>query len=223
MRKLRYNFINHSKMRLLCLIVLVGIIACKNTSGNQVEEKLKTEIVEGKDAYGHTEIYSRNVKDYAKQGKYTRYDSLGNLLELAFYKRDTLHGNRVLFYETGDTQTVETYQMGQFDGVFKAFYEEGSLELIGNYTSNTMNGSWKKYYPSGQLMEIVEFKNNEENGPFVEYHENGNLKAEGSYLEGDKEHGPLKLYNEEGQLIRKMDCNRGICRTTWQADKNQKT
>lgn len=64
-------------------------------------------------------------------------------------------------------------------------------------------------------MEEVMFADNEENGPFTEYHKNGSLKAEGNYLNGDNEHGLLKLYNEEGELVRKMQCDSGICQTTW--------
>jgi antitoxin component YwqK of YwqJK toxin-antitoxin module len=83
------------------------------------------------------------------------------------------------------------------------------------YKDGAMEGPWKRYYPSGQLMETVQFSNNEENGPFVEYYENGNLKAEGQYYHGDNEHGLLKLYAENGELIRKMECDSGRCRTIW--------
>ena len=51
----------------------------------------------------------------------------------------------------------------------------------------------------------------------MEYFRNGNLKAEGSYLDGDNEHGLLKLYDETGRLIRKMECEQGVCRTFWRA------
>ena len=81
-----------------------------------------------------------------------------------------------------------------------------------------MTGKWKKYYESGALFEEVTFSDNKENGPFIEYYENGNLKAEGEYLEGDNEHGLLSLYNEKGELERKMECQKGICKTIWKAD-----
>jgi len=81
---------------------------------------------------------------------------------------------------------------------------------------------WKRYYDSGELMEIVNFVENEENGPFVEYYKNGNKKATGNYLDGDNEHGELELFDEQGELIKKMNCNKGICRTSWTKEADTK-
>ena len=54
-----------------------------------------------------------------------------------------------------------------------------------------------------------------------EYFRNGNLEAEGTYRNGDNEHGLLKLYNEEGELIKTMNCEDGVCRTVWKKDQNR--
>ena len=81
-----------------------------------------------------------------------------------------------------------------------------------------MTGKWKGYYDNGALKEEVIFVNNQENGPFIEYYPNGKLKAEGTYLEGDYEQGELKLYNESGELIRRMNCEKGVCKTVWKAE-----
>ena len=178
----------------------------------------KTEIVETEDEFGNILKYTRDTEDFAREGEFTLSTPEGQLLEKATYVNDTLDGLRILFFENGDTATVEQYKMGKFEGPYSVFYENGQLELEGNYINNAMSGKWTRYYQSGKLMEEVNFENNEENGPFVEYYENGNLKAEGSYLDGDNEHGALKLYNENGELVREMDCKKGICRTTWSAE-----
>ena len=81
-----------------------------------------------------------------------------------------------------------------------------------------MSNVWIRYYKNGQKKEEVTFENNEENGPFVEYNENGSLAAKGSYLNGDFEHGLLEIYDGQGVLVRKMNCDKGICNTTWKAD-----
>jgi len=188
---------------LLCACLFLLSTACKS----------RMEQVEHVDSYGYTERYTRDKESYAKEGLYQKFDEEDRLLEEAQYENDTLHGIRVLYYETGDTQVVEHYRQGRFDGPFRAYYESGQLEIDGQYVDNKMSGFWKRYYKSGQLMEKVSFRNNQENGPFIEYHENGNLKAEGNYLNGDNEHGLLKLYDEQGQLLRKMNCDRGVCRT----------
>ena len=167
------------------------------------------------DDHGITEHYYRSTRNNAKQGVYKKVDGQGKLIEEANFVNDTLHGLRIIYYEKGDTQIVENYQKGYFEGAYKAYYESGQLELLGHYVDNTMKGKWYRYYPTGELMEIVTFEGNEENGPFVEFYQNGNKKAEGTYLEGDNEDGLLSLYDEEGTLVRKMECNKGICKTIW--------
>ncbi len=166
------------------------------------------------------ERYGRKKADFAKQGLYERFDSTGVLMEMAHYQNDTLHGERKLFYENGKLQYAEQYAHGAFAGPYIAYYGNGEIELTGQYKDGAMQGKWRRYYDNGQLMEEVHFEDNNENGPFVEYHKNGNLKAEGAYLEGDFEHGLLKMYDEKGELERKMDCNRGICRTTWKREES---
>jgi len=180
--------------------------------------KSKVEQVENIDSYGYTERYQRSKEDFAKQGLYQKFDEQGQLIEEAMYLDDTLNGLRVLYYETGDTQIVETYQGGIFEGPYRLYYESGQLNLSGGYVANEMTGDWSRYYENGQLMERVRFESNAENGPFIEYYENGNLKAEGAYLNGDNEHGLLKLYDEQGELKRKMNCEHGICRTIWKRE-----
>ena len=178
----------------------------------------QTELVETEDEFGNVIKYTRNKKDYAKEGAFLLTTPGGVILEEANYIRDTLNGLRIMFYETGDTAVIEHYEMGKFVGPYKSFYVGGQLELEGSYIGNAMTGAWTRYYESGKLMEVVNFKDSEENGPFIEYYENGELKAEGSYLNGDNEHGELKLYDEQGSLVRKMNCKMGICRTTWEAE-----
>jgi len=78
-----------------------------------------------------------------------------------------------------------------------------------------MTGVWKTYYDTGELKEEVLFKDNNENGPFKKYYKSGKVKYEGVYKDGDHEDGELKLYSEEGELIKKQDCVRGDCNTIW--------
>ena len=164
------------------------------------------------------EVYTRKKVDYAKEGIYEKYADDGVLLEKATYSNDTLNGERLLYFENGNPQYIENYKAGQFEGPYKAYHDNGALKLEGMYVNNAMEGEWKAYYENGQLKEVVQFEANQENGPFIEYYENGKLKAKGSYLEGDHEHGELELYDESGELTRKMQCDKGICRTTWQRD-----
>ncbi len=227
---------NHSNLKLsffnliAVLILFAGLAACSNQSdpsgrtadlpaGETIDDS-ELEVVEKTDAYGNTERYTRRLDDYAKEGKYSKMSPEGNLIESAHYHNDTLHGLRVIYYENGDTQIVEQYEHGLFAGPYQAYYEGGDLELEGIYTANSMEGVWKRYYPNGQLMETVSFQDNQENGPFTEYHENGKLKAEGYYKDGDNEHGLLKIYDQEGELVKTMNCQHGVCRTVWEKEGN---
>ena len=192
-----------------------AFICCTLTLLSACQSKI--EQVEAEDSYGYTEKYERKKADFAKHGLYEKFTADGKKLEEAHYTNDTLNGMRVLYYENGDTQVVETHRMGIFDGPFRAFYDSGELEIEGQYEANVMYGEWKRYYPNGQLMEVVTFAENAENGPFVEYYKNGNKKAEGTYRNGE-ENGLLKKFSLAGEHIRSMNCEDGICRTIWKAD-----
>ncbi len=159
--------------------------------------------------------YTRNKENFAKEGLLTRTAADGTLLEEAQYSNDTLHGFRKLYYLNGALQTEETHVDGAFQGTFKTYYENGQVKLQGEYINNSMEGVWKGYYDGGELKEEVFFKNNNENGPFTEYYQNGKLKAKGNYLEGDNEDGLLELFDKNGELVKKMNCVKRICRTIW--------
>ena len=158
--------------------------------------------------------YSVQKKTEIRHGPYQKFAN-GQLAEEGVYQDGQLHGERILYYANGNAELIENYEMDEFKGLYQAFYESGALHIEGMYSSGAMNGIWKRYYEPGQLMEEVAFENNEENGPFIEYYENGKLKAEGQYRNGDNEHGLLKLYDENGVLVKTMDCLNGICHTKW--------
>ena len=202
-------------LRFLSLFIISFLCLQCNAPSGDAAAASDLERVEDTDSYGYLEMYSRRKSNYAKEGLYTKMDPEDRIVEESFYHNDTLDGPRILYYESGDTQIIENYTKGQFEGIYKAFYENGQLELEGNYEYNSMTGEWKRFYDSGEVMEIVTFSDNEENGPFYEYYKNGNLSTEGYYRNGDNEDGLLKKYNEEGKLIQTMNCEMAICRTIW--------
>ena len=179
----------------------------------------KLETVEVQNEAGQiTARYTHDPESKLKQGKHYLYAADETPLEEADYKDGLLDGERKVFHENGAVQAIETYKEGQFEGQFQSFYESGQLELIGKYSNNEMSGIWIRYYETGEKMEEVTFKGNEENGPFTEYYKNGQLKAQGAYLNGDNEHGELKMFDESGTLVRKMQCEMGRCETTWEEE-----
>ena len=187
----------------IALIGAIALLACNDT-----------ETVE-QESFGMTEKFQVSKKTGLKEGSFEKFNPDGNLFEKANYQEDVLEGERVIYHANGNAEIEETYSAGILDGPYKAWYDDASIELEGQYEEGVMTGVWKRYYRNGQVMEEVTFADNLENGPFIEYHENGNLKAEGQYKGGDREQGLLKLYDENGELYKKMECNDGICHTTW--------
>lgn len=176
--------------------------------------------VEVKDDEGRIVESYRTLKATGqKDGEYKKYSG-GNLIEVANYVSDTLDGKRTIYTTEGVKEIEEWYVNGIYEGSYQTFYPNGQVRLEGNYVNGSMEGEWIKYYDSGKLMERVSMHENAENGPFVEFWENGNLKTEGTYLDGDNEHGELKLYDESGELEKTMQCQRGICHTTWKREMN---
>jgi antitoxin component YwqK of YwqJK toxin-antitoxin module len=187
--------------------IFLSILLCACSSPESLE------FVEKKDDFGYTLKFHRKPASGALQGWLNKYDTANRLIESAHYDNDTLHGLRILYFDNGDTMSLETYNRGSFEGLFRAWHENGKIEIEGTYADNAMAGIWKAFYENGRLKETVTFANGAENGPFVEYFEDGTLKAEGTYRDGDNEHGLLRVYDESGQLLRTMMCDMGVCKT----------
>jgi len=212
---------------LLVLIFLPMIIwrCSDNDRGKQgtdvtpAKKEVMLEKVESRDEDGNLITYSKLVHSSAKEGIFRKMSPDSVLIEVANYHNDTLDGRRILFSMKGDTETIETYRKGKFEGPYLSYYQNGKLAFTGLYQNNSMEGIWERFYESGQLMEKVTFSNNQENGPFVEYNENGSIKTEGTYVNGDNEDGELKMYDKNGMLIRKMQCDNGMCKTIWKKEK----
>jgi antitoxin component YwqK of YwqJK toxin-antitoxin module len=162
-----------------------------------------------------TEQFTRNKKDFAKQGLYQNFYPNGTIKEESHYQNNQLDGVRKFFYANGTIESEESFRNGVQSGVYKKFYPNGTLSLEMFYVNGVLTGVSKGFYENGVLKEQVNFKENEENGPFVEYYDNCNLKAKGSYLDGPNEHDSLYIYDVSGQLERVMFCQSGICHTAY--------
>ncbi len=165
-------------------------------------------------------------KDSFKFGTYTSFDSQGKLFEKSHYNKGLLDGERIIYFPSGTKEVQENYVLGIYQGPYFSYYENGKVNLEAEYIDGKMQGIVKRYYSSGELMEEVTFIDNEENGPFKEYFKNGNIKWEGNYENGDHEIGIIKGYDEQGNLIKKMDCGKYngeyICQTIWTIEEGDK-
>jgi antitoxin component YwqK of YwqJK toxin-antitoxin module len=186
-----------------CLVFC--LIACKKD----------IETVHNTDSDGTKTEYALRVKDSVQHGAYKKFYPSGECFEASTFKDGKLDGVRTIFYKNGTHKTIENYKNGNYEGAIQEFYENGVLKQIGNYTNNVLNGELKNFYPNGNIKEIVAMADNDENGPFKEFYENGVLKTEGTYKDGGKEQGELKMYDASGQLVKIMTCDYGRCYTKW--------
>lgn len=193
---------------MLAWIVLVAVYSCNQQM--MVEEKDQDGVL--------LERYEIS-KDSVKHGEYMAYYPSGSIKESCTYVKGKLNGDRKIFYENGETEIHELYKMDVINGPYKVYHDNGGLKLVVNYYDGVMEGPLKVYYADGVLKEEITMKDNNENGPFKEFHANGNIKWEGQYLNGDNEFGELKEYNEDGVLIRIMQCDSmAVCKTTWKLE-----
>lgn len=157
-------------------------------------------------------------KDSLRHGQLKRYLPNSTLAEESHYTNGKQDGIRILYYENGNPESKATYVNGKLSGTKQVFYDTGELLIDSKYENSEIIGVFKKYYKNGKLQEEVTFANNTENGPFIEYYENGRKKWQGNYLNGDNEFGIIEHFDEDGELIKKLECDSmKICKTIWEA------
>jgi|SRR5687767_1758128 len=189
------------------LILTAFICSCKKDS---LSSKVELDPFTG---FEYT--YSILPNDTINHGPYFKKDSMGILLEKGNYENGELHGVREIYFPDGKVKVRERYNNGTITDLYEYFFPNGKHELKGYYVDGAMYGPWKKYDDQGNLIEVVTMIDNEEMGPFSEYYANGKIQAEGAYIHGPNEDGLLNLFNESGELYKKMLCDSGICVTIW--------
>jgi antitoxin component YwqK of YwqJK toxin-antitoxin module len=153
-------------------------------------------------------------KDSLRHGTYIGFYESGDTFEIAQYTHGKLDGQRRIYHENNQLEILENYVQDSLHGGYKTYYVSGKLKRQMNFEENEIVGKIKVFYENGQLKEEVSMQNNMENGPFIEYHENGQKAWEGTYQNGENEIGLLVQYAENGDTIRKLQCDeRYICRT----------
>jgi antitoxin component YwqK of YwqJK toxin-antitoxin module len=166
----------------------------------------------------YKEVY-HVTDDSIMNGTYQKYYAEGQLADSCYYVDNKIHGTRKIYAKDGFLEIEETYENGVFNGPYKTYYPNGSVKKEQQYIENMIQGTVKQFYPDGKLKAAVEFKDNLENGSFTEYHENGNVHWQGKYLGGDYEQDTLKEFDKNGELIRILFCEQGICQTIWTPEK----
>jgi antitoxin component YwqK of YwqJK toxin-antitoxin module len=200
------------KFPLFAFYSIILLVACKQSDIETIEIKDANQQI--------VEQYQQRKKNHAKDGFYKKFGMNNVVLEEATYKNNQLDGLQKFFYSNGVLEISQQYVAGVLSGKYQKYYESGKIALEQDFTNGIMQGLSTAYYENGNLKEKVTMQNNEENGPFIEYYENGKIKTEGTYktpddpeFVGNKEHGILKMYDENGVLEKTMQCEIGVCKT----------
>jgi len=162
----------------------------------------------------YKEVYHM-IDDSIMEGSYMKYYPDGTVADSCNYVNNKLDGTRKIYTKEGKLEIEESYVNGDFSGPYKTFYTSGQVKKIQHYVDNKIQGEVQEFYEDGLLKAKVAFVDNLENGSFQEFHTNGKLHWEGFYQGGDFEQDTLKEFDTEGNIIRKLYCENGICQTVW--------
>lgn len=214
----------------LAFSLLLTACGSESTTNNPptLGEAVSVEVMYVKNDAGQViEEYQMDKIRKLKHGYEKSFYSNGKLMLERNYKLGQAEGKELSYHENGQLKSEVINQNNRRNGAFKHYYDNGKLEQEGIYKDDGIEGVLKVYYNTGSLKETVTYKDGKENGEFIEYNPNGSLKAKGNYLTNDEgkevENGLLELYDENGKLTSKMDCEMGVCYTVWTVEKGNIT
>lgn len=176
--------------------------------------------------------YEGQFKDDRETGTFTYYNQDGSIAQTIEYKSDTGHATayyknkKVMsrgtyvdrkknglwqyFTEKGRKIKEETFEMGVKNGEERLWDKQGNLLEKVNYENGVRQGECYQYmYSDGYC--IYDVKEGKKNGRYTCYYESKKKKAEGNYVNDDKE-GEWVFYSEDGQVLK---------RQIWKADRLQ--
>ena len=147
------------------------------------------------------------VPIYISHGTWSLRDKEDNLLVRGEYANDVPTGWWTIWHVSGKKAAEGRMKNGAKSGVWRTWYEDGTPQSLVTYavtappgkktTSSTgaaTGGTRRKKTP----LEMAAFPRD---GVTKAWYPSGKLKFEGSYQD-DKEVGPWRIYDEEGNLIK---------------------
>lgn len=97
-----------------------------------------------------------------------------SFLELRCEREDGVwHGQRKLFYLSGQLYTTSEFCEGKLCEKWRTYYENGAMKSSGLYKKGRPNGLWTNYYENGNEFSKGKFKKGCKNGIWFFYFPNG--------------------------------------------------
>lgn len=175
-------------------------------------------------AYFYNGVLRRkvNYKDGNREGEQWLYNYKSQLMEIASYKADKLHGITRTFYPNGKVKDSLHYAEDIPQGTHFKYSNEGVLVEKGDYKDGKRHGEWLSWYPDGTtLREKTQYEMGDITGPFFEYHANGLLSRKGSYVK-KKPDGTIEDYDDDGKVYAVLQMEKGKLKTIRHLDKQGK-
>lgn len=139
--------------------------------------------------------YTNNLRT----GIWKFYDITGIVLEEFRYQNDTLHGEAILYYDTGVKKIIENFEKGIPNGMWSYSFPSGETFIQENYINGLLTGECKRFFENGDLEELSTYKEGVKNGKYLLYSQNRILIEEVDYLKG-KRNGMWIKYYSTGEL-----------------------
>jgi antitoxin component YwqK of YwqJK toxin-antitoxin module len=122
--------------------------------------------------------------DQKKQGLWRTFDYYGDLLSIANYVNDELHGEYRVFYPGGALMRKTEYLANQETGLRVDYYEDGTVKFHGHVVDGKPEGKARFNFPDGKPMLTGSYVNEQRVGIWLRYNEDGSLKEKIEYVNG---------------------------------------
>jgi antitoxin component YwqK of YwqJK toxin-antitoxin module len=125
------------------------------------------------------------------------------------WENGKIHGNKIVRGTNGKISSECTFVNGLQQGIAKSYGPDGSVVSEIPYKDGEKNGE-AVYYHAGtdQVKRKVTYKDDLINGTTVEYYPNGKIKRR-MQIKDSRMHGVIEMFDEDGNLAKKMYCLNG--------------
>lgn len=133
----------------------------------------------------YQELFYKNDLLEGKVHIYHPYTEEKRLMEVAEYRNDTLHGERVTYSEGGIIQSRVHYRQGKPNGISEMYYDNGQISERAIVKDGVYEGEFVSFYkdsangPQKKCMYV----HGKLNGPYTGYYPNGgSVMMTGTYV-----------------------------------------
>ena len=146
----------------------------------------------------------------------TWYYPNGQIKNKISYYKGILQGQRIDYYETGQTESIVKYVNGKKDSVGIFFYPNEQIDCIENCSVGKLQGISTSYFENGKLKSILKYEKGKLDSIASWYYQNGQISCIATYRSGTRQ-GIQTCYYEDGKIqsIVKYDKGKSDSIGTW--------